>query len=146
VAEDTPIVARLVTRARSDRIAITPPNTRHGSGWPAGTTHVVTGAPPWYRFRPMRTEGAGYVTPGSVGQGHGQDKGHRHRHRRRGHGHTHWHGQHRNGHRLVGSHGVIRRAIRSRIGKVLLVALVIGASLGAGYLASFWQPGLEQSE
>jgi hypothetical protein len=92
----------------------------------------------------MRTEGAGYATPGAVRHG---GHGHRHRHRRRGHGHTHGDGHgHRHGHRLVGSHGVIRRAIRSRVGKVLLVALVLGASLGAGYLASFWQPGFEQSE
>jgi len=28
----------------------------------------------------------------------------------------------------------------------LLVVFVLGASLGAGYLASFWQPGFEQEE
>jgi hypothetical protein len=103
------------------------------------------GAAPWYRLSEMRTEGAGYVTPGAVRHGHGQGQVHGHLRRRRGHGQGHAHG-HGHGHRIGGSHGVIRRAIRSRVGKALLFALVLGASLGAGYLASFWQPGFEQSE
>jgi len=39
-----------------------------------------------------------------------------------------------------------RRAARRRIHKVLLVVLVLGASLGTGYLMSFCEPSPDQTE
>ena len=80
----------------------------------------------------MRTEGGshersggGVVWPGSVHRGSRGRSG-RSRHRSR--------------------HGSRRRSARSRIQKVLLVVLVLGASLGTGYLMSFCEPSPEQTE